>query len=177
MVSVDDRNGAYRAVKHLIDLGHRRIGLLNAQSQTGNSEKFEGYQRALREAGIELDPALAVATNGHNATHGYYALDNLMSIKNPPTAIFSHNDSLAFGALRWCHKHHRRVPQDLAIMGYDNIELTEFAEPPLSTMNYAVDVVSRLAVDRLMGLITAGAEPPEPRTTLIDPELVVRGST
>ncbi len=62
-------------------------------------------------------------------------------------------------------------------MGYDNIELTEFAEPPLSTMNYAVDVVSRMAVDRLMRLIAAGDDAPEPRTTLIDPELVVRSST
>jgi len=177
VVSVDDRSGGYRAVKHLIDLGHKRIGLLNPQSGTGNSEKYEGYQRAIAEAGIAFDPALVVATNGHYATHGYYALDNLMSIKNPPTAIFSHNDSLAFGALRWCHKHNRRVPQDLAIMGYDNIEFTEFAEPPISTMNYAVDVVSRMAVDRLMRLITAGNEPPEPRVTLIDPELVVRGST
>ena len=177
VVSVDDRSGAHRAVKHLIGLGHRRIGLLNPQSQTGNSEKYEGYQRALAEAGIPLDPALVVATNGHYATHGYYALDNLMSIKNPPTALFSHNDSLAFGALRWCHRNGRRVPQDLAIMGYDNIEFTEFAEPPISTMNYAVDLVSRTAVDRLMRLIAAGAEPPEPRVTLIDPELVVRGST
>ena len=65
----------------------------------------------------------------------------------------------------------------LKAMGYDNIEFTEFAEPPISTMNYAVDVVSRTAVDRLMRLITAGNEPPEPRITLIDPELVVRGST
>lgn len=177
VVSVDDRSGAYRAVKHLIDLGHRRIGLLNPQSQTGNSEKFEGYQRALGEAGIALDTALVVATNGHYATHGYYALDHLMSTRNPPTAVFCHNDSLAIGALRWCHRNGRRVPQDLAIMGYDNIEFTEFAEPPISTMNYAVDVVSRTAVDRLMRLITAGAEPPEPRITLIDPELVVRDST
>lgn len=178
VVSVDDRSGAYRAVKHLIDLGHRRIGLLNPQSKTsGNSEKFEGYQRALTEAGIALDPALVVPTDGHYATHGFYAFDNLMSGKNPPTAVFCHNDSLAVGALRWCHRNGRRVPQDIAIMGYDNIEFTEFAEPPISTMNYAVDVVSRTAVDRLMRLITAGADAPEPRITLIDPELVVRGST
>jgi LacI family transcriptional regulator len=177
VVSVDDRNGAYRAVKHLVDLGHKRIGLLSPWEQTSNSEKLEGYQRALAEGGIPFDPQLVAVTNGRHARLGYFALDNLMSIKNPPTAIFSHNDSLAFGALRWCHKHNRRVPQDLAIMGYDNIEFTEFAEPPLSTMNYAVDVVSRLAVERLMNLIGAGAEPPEPRTTLIDPELVVRDST
>ena len=177
VVSVDDRSGARHAIGHLIDLGHRRIGFLNPWNLKGNSEKLEGYQRALAEAGIAYDPTLVVATNGHYATHGYYALDNLMSIKDPPTAIFSHNDSLAFGALRWCHKHGRRVPEDMAIMGYDNIEFTEFAQPPLSTMNYAVDVVARTAVDRLMRLISAGEQAPEPRVTLIDPELVVRGST
>lgn len=177
VVSVDDRSGAYRATRHLVDLGHRRIGVFDPWSTSGNSEKLDGYRQALTEAGIGFDPALVVATTGHYATHGYYALDNLMSIEHPPTALFSHNDSLAFGALRWCHRHGRRVPQDIAIMGYDNIEFTEFAEPPLSTMNYAVDVVSRMAVDRLMRLITAGDQAPEPRITLIDPELVVRDST
>jgi LacI family transcriptional regulator len=178
VVSVDDRSGARRATRHLIDLGHKRIGFLNPHADnSSNNEKFEGYQQALTLAGLPFDPALVVATNGHYATNGYYAVDNLMSIRNPPTAIFSHNDSLAFGALRWCHRHGRGVPDDIAIMGYDNIELTEFAEPPLSTMNYAVDVVSRMAVDRLLRLITASAEAPEPRVTLIDPELVVRGST
>jgi LacI family transcriptional regulator len=177
VVSVDDRSGARHAVRHLIDLGHKRIGFLNPHDKGGNSEKFEGYQQALADAGIALDPSLVVATNGHYATNGYYAVDHLMAIKNPPTAIFSHNDSLAFGALRWCHRNGRRVPKDVAIMGYDNIELTEFAEPPLSTMNYAVDVVSRMAVDRLMRLITDGEHAAEPRVTLIDPELVVRGST
>jgi LacI family transcriptional regulator len=177
VVSVDDRSGAHRATRHLIDLGHRRIGVFDPWHASGNTEKLDGYRQALDEADLPFDPALIVATTGHYATHGYYALDNLMSIKDPPTALFSHNDSLAFGALRWCHRHGRRVPQDLAIMGYDNIEFTEFAEPPLSTMNYAVDVVAKMAVDRLMRLITAGDEATEPRITLIDPELVVRGST
>lgn len=177
VVSVDDRAGSQRAIKHLIDLGHRRIGLLNPTPANGNNEKLEGYQRALAQAGIPFDADLVVATNGHYASHGFFALDELMSIDKPPTAIFCHNDSLAFGALRWCHRNGRRVPDDLAIMGYDNIQFAEFAEPTLSTMNYAVDVVSRLAVDRLLRLISAGDAPPEPRITLIEPELVVRDST
>lgn len=176
-VSVDDRSGAQRAIRHLIELGHKRIGLLNPTPGSGNNEKFEGYQRALLQAGIPFDPELVVATNGHYATHGFYGFDELMSIDRPPTAVFCHNDSLAFGALRWCHRNGRRVPEDVAIMGYDNIEFAEFAEPTLSTMNYAVDVVSRLAVDRLLRLISAGDQPPEPRITLIEPELVVRDST
>ena len=176
-VSVNDRSGGLRATRHLIDLGHRRIGFLDASHPNGNDEKLEGYQQALSESGIPFDPSLVVATNGHYATHGYYALDNLMSIDKRPTAVFSDNDSLALGALRWCHKHKVRVPDDLAVMGYDNIEFAEFASPPLSTVNYAVDMVSRMAVDRLMRLITAGDELPEPRVTLIDPELIIREST
>lgn len=176
-VSVDDRAGSKRAIRHLIDLGHKRIGFLDPNASRFNNEKFEGYQQALADAKLPFDPALVVSTNGHYATHGYYALDNLMSIKQPPTAVFSHNDSLAIGALRWCHKHGRRVPEDIAIMGYDNIEFTEFAQPPLTTMNYAVDQVSRMAVDRLMRLIGARDQAPEPRVTLIEPDLVVRAST
>ena len=177
VVGVDDRSGARRATRHLIELGHKRIGFLDPWHSVGNDEKREGYEAALSAAGLPLDPTLIVETSGHYATHGYYAMDELMNAAKPPTAVFTHNDSLGLGALRWCHRHSRRVPQDVAIMGYDNIEYSEFAEPPLSTMNYAVEVVSRMAVDRIMRLIAAGDQLPEPRVTLIDPELVVRGST
>jgi LacI family transcriptional regulator len=177
LIGIDDRSGAQRATRHLIDLGHKRIGFLDPWHELGNDEKREGYEAALKQAGIAFDPALLIETSGHYATHGYYAMDELMAIAEPPTAVFAHNDSLALGALRWCHKHGRRVPKDVAIMGYDNIEYSEFAEPPLSTINYAVDVVSRMAVERIMRLIAAGDQQPEPRVTLIDPELVVRGST
>jgi LacI family transcriptional regulator len=176
-VSVNDRSGGFQATRYLIGRGHKRIGFLDASHPNGNDEKLEGYQQALIESGIGFDPDLVVATNGHYARHGYFALDTLMSGSKRPTAVFTDNDSLALGALRWCHKHKVRIPEDLAIMGYDNIAFTEFGEPPLSTMNYDVDAVSRMAVDRLMRLISAGDQLPEPRITLIDPELIVREST
>ena len=100
-----------------------------------------------------------------------------MATPNPPTAVIADNDSIALGALQWCHKHNLRVPQDVAIMGFDNIPFGEFAYPPLSTVNYDVESVARLAVDRLMRLISAGDQLPEPRVTLIDPELIIREST
>ena len=92
-------------------------------------------------------------------------------------AVFAVTDSLAIGALRWCQRHGLAVPDDVAIMGCDNIDFAEYAAVPLSSVNYAVEVVSRLAVDRLMRLISAGDQLPEPRATLIDPELVIREST
>lgn len=176
-VSINDRSGVFKATRYLIGLGHRRIGFLDASHPNGNDEKFDGYRQALAQSGIELDPDLVIATNGHYSRQGFFALDTLMSTRNRPTAVFADNDSLALGALHWCHRNKVRVPDDLAIMGYDNIAFTEFAEPPLSTVNYDVDAVSRMAVDRLMRLIGAGEHLPEPRITLIDPELIVREST
>jgi LacI family transcriptional regulator len=176
-VSVDDRSGGFQATRHLISLGHRRIGFLDASHANRNDEKLEGYQQALGQHGIAFEPELVMPTNGHYGRHGYFALDALMNLPKRPTAIFSDNDSIALGALSWCHKHDVRVPQDLAIMGYDNIPFSEFAEPPLSTVNYDVQGVSSMAVERLMQLIAARDRLPEPRVTVIKPELIIREST
>jgi LacI family transcriptional regulator len=100
-----------------------------------------------------------------------------MAGKDRPTAVFAANDSLALGALRWCLKHKVRVPEDVAIVGMDNIEFGEYAGVPLSSVDYAVETLTRMAVDRLMKLIAAGDQLPEPRVTQIDPDLVIREST
>jgi LacI family transcriptional regulator len=91
--------------------------------------------------------------------------------------VFAANDSLAIGALRWCQTHQQRVPEDVAIVGFDNIEFAEYAGVPLSSINYAVEIVTRMAVDRLMRLIGAGETLPAPQVTQIDPDLVIREST
>lgn len=176
-VCMDERRGAYKAVRHLIDMGHRRIGLFDGAHRHGNVEKREGYLQALSEAGIEIDPSLSVDPQGHTVERGYWATEAMMDAPGRPTAIFGGNDSLALGALRWALKHNLRVPEDLAIVGMDNIQYAEYAAVPLTTVNYAAETVTRMAVDRLMRLIAAGDQLPEPRVTQIDPDLVVREST
>ncbi|MDP1730373.1 MAG: LacI family DNA-binding transcriptional regulator [Devosia sp.] len=176
-VCVDDRRGAYKATHHLIETGHRRIGIIDSANPLGNLEKREGYQQALSESGVDFDPAISVDPHGHSTMSGFLAMERMMTVKPRPTAVFAANDSLAIGALSWCQKHGLRVPDDVAIIGFDNIEFAEFASVPLSTINYAVEMVTRMAVDRLMQLISAGDQLPEPRVTLIDPELVIRDST
>jgi len=141
------------------------------------AEKRDGYLQALTEAGIDYDPALEVDPQGHNVERGYWATETMMEAPRRPTAIFGGNDSLALGALRWALKHNLRVPEDLAIVGMDNIQYAEYAAVPLTTVNYAAETVTRMAVDRLMRLIAAGDQLPEPRVTQIDPDLVVREST
>ena len=175
VVAVDDRRGAFKAVDHLLKLGHVRIGFLDAAGPLGNSEKYEGYARALKSHGAPLDPTLVVDPGGHGAKSGYRTMPTLMRRPDPPTAIFAATDNLALGGLAWCREHGLRVPQDVAIVGYDNIEAAEFADVPLTTINYAADKVSDLAVERLLELI--GSADRLPRVTLIEPDLVVRRSS
>ena len=176
VVGIDDRRGAYKAVKHLVGLGHREIAFLDAARALGNSEKYDGYAAALGEAGIAPDRHLVTDPHGHRATEGYSALAELMSRRKRPTALFASNDSLAIGALRWCRDHGVAVPIDLAVVGYDEIEASAFIDVPLTTVHYAADIVSDLAVKRLLALITAPDRLPPPEVTLIEPQLVIRAS-
>lgn len=177
-VAVDDRGGAHKATRHLVETGHRRIGLIDGTNPMGNREKRTGFLQALSEAGIDFDARLTADPEGHSTVRGYWAMDKLMSgAPERPSAVFAVNDSLAIGALRWCANNGLRVPDDIAIIGFDNIEFAEYAAVPLSTINYAVDMVTRMAVERLMQLISSGDHLPPPRVTLIDPDLIVREST
>jgi LacI family transcriptional regulator len=176
-VCVDERRGAYRAVRHLVDIGHRRIGIIDSANPLGNREKRDGYMQALGEAGIVYEEAFAADPQGHSVVRGYWAMDRLMSAPNRTTAVFAANDSLAVGALRWTQKNGLRVPQDVAIIGFDNIEFAEHAATPISSVNYEIEMVTELAVERLLLLIASGDQLPEPRVTMIDPDLIVREST
>ncbi len=176
-VSVDERRGAYRAVRHLIDIGHKRIGIIDSANPLGNHEKREGYDAALHEANLEIDPQLSADPQGHSVIRGYWAMDKLMRLPKRPSAVFAANDSLAIGALRWTQKNGLRVPDDVAIVGFDNIEFAEHAATPLTSVNYEIRLVTDLAVARLIELIGTEGTLPEPSVTLIDPELIVREST
>lgn len=177
-VAVDDRRGAYKATRHLIETGRRRIGLIDGTNPMGNRLKRFGFMEALAESGIAFDARLTADPEGHSTVRGYDAMAKLMQgAPVAPSAVFVVNDSLAIGALRWCVNNGLRVPDDISIIGFDNIEFAEYASVPLSTVNYAVEIVTRMAVDRLMRLISAGDQLPEPQVTLIDPDLVIREST
>lgn len=176
-VSVDLRRGAYLATRHLIDSGYKRIVMIDSANPLGNHEKREGYISALREAGIAADPALVADANGHSALRGFWTMDMLMRQSVRPDAIFVGNDTLAIGALRWTQENSLQVPQDIAIVGFDNIEYAEYASTPLTSVGYNTDLVTSLAVKRLIELIGTKGNLPIPSVTLIEPELVVREST
>jgi LacI family transcriptional regulator len=177
MVSVDERLGAYKAVRHLIGLGHTSIGaFVSNGSHGGIREKFEGYLQALKEAGIAFQPNMQVEPAGYNPKAGHQAMDLLMS-RASPSAVFVASDYMAVGAMHWCQKNKLRVPEDIALIGFDNIELSEFLGTPLSSVNYQTEIITDSVIDRLLVLMQAQGDMPEPRVTLIEPELVLRAST
>ena len=175
-VAIDDRRGAFKAVSHLLELGHRRIAFLDAARRLGNSEKFEGYETALRSFGIAAEPELDLDPGGHGASDGYRTAPAVMALAPRPTALFAVTDNLAIGALSWFRQHGVSVPDDIAIVGYDNVEAAQHVEVPLTTIHYAADRLSDLAVARLLDLIATPSPERRPEVTLIEPELIVRES-
>lgn len=177
VVSVDDRRGGEIATDHLVALGHRRIAFLDAGGGLGNFEKREGYQRGLENGGIPFDPSLVIDPRGHSAAAGYRAFSEfLASARSRPTGLIASNDLLAFGALRACRDRGIAVPRDLALVGFDDIEASEYAPVPLTTVHYGADELSKAAVERLLALVQAPDRLPPPKRFFIEPTLVVRDS-
>lgn len=173
-VDVDNRAGAQRAVEHLLALGHRRIACItNAPiSYTSARERVEGYEAALREGGIEPDPNWVVEA-AFDAPSGHRAMERLLA-RMDPEAVFVASDVVALGAITALRRARRRVPEDISIIGFDDIPVAAYLDPPLTTIRLPAyelgHAVGRVLIDRI--------ETPAVATrTLLPTELVIRGST
>jgi len=173
--SVSHRAGVREAVRHLIDLGHQRIAHITfAPEGHGSSDRrLTSYRRSLEDAGLLADPAL-VRHGNYSAASGFMAMRSLLTKRPYPTALFAGNDTLALGALAAVHQHGLRVPEDLAVVGYDDIPIAAYAVPPLTTVRTPATEQGRLAGEMVLDLIE-GQPVPNPRL-LLDTELIVRDS-
>jgi LacI family transcriptional regulator len=153
MVLTNDENGAFEATRYLLELGHRRVALIGGTEGPG-PRRMAGYRRALENAGIAFRPDLA-AIGGWNRHGGSTALRQLLAIADPPSAVFCANDLMAIGAFDAAREQGLRIPQDLAIVGYDDIDAAAMVNPPLTTVaNPAYEVgetAGRLLLDRVTG--------------------------
>jgi LacI family transcriptional regulator len=175
LVVVENRKGARLAVEHLLSLGHRRIAFIAGSHYTGQSmERQAAYVETLNAAGIAADPALIV-TGRFVQTGGYAATLQLLSLPQPPTAIFAANDEMAFGAIDAIHSQGLRVPDDISVIGFDDIATSSHIHPPLTTMRQPLAELSACAVRELVALIE-GHEHAAKKIAL-PLELVVRQST
>lgn len=174
-VCIDDAAAARTATQHLINLGHRRIGIISGRPQASTSQgnRSLGYREAMTGAGLEVDPLLEA--------HGYFtvaggeaAMTALLSQPNPPTAVFAMSDDMAFGAIRSLQRHGIRPGSDIAIASIDGHDLAELLD--LSTVGQPVAEMGRMAAQALLGRML-GSDTDRSQDVVVPTTLVVRGST
>ncbi len=172
-VGIDNRAAAAKAVNHLISLGHRRIGIIvGPYALTRRTRhRLEGYRGALEAAGLGFDPGLVIERNPE-PVEGREAMERLLELPRPPSAVFAASDLLAIGALRAVHAAGLSIPDDVSIAGFDDIDLAAYQEPPLTTVRIDGYEIGRLAAQ---ALIAAGDQ--SPRHYCLDTDLVIRSST
>jgi DNA-binding LacI/PurR family transcriptional regulator len=173
-IGIDNVAGAYDAVRHLVDLGHARIGFINGYDEAMVShERLQGYKAALLDRGLDYDASL-VASGDFTAEGAERALRELVQRSNDITAVFCASDLMATGAMKAASDLGLSVPQDLSIVGFDDIDLASVTSPPLTTVSqprYELgETAGRVLVDACSGL-----KPPS--RVLLKATLVVRGTT
>jgi DNA-binding LacI/PurR family transcriptional regulator len=175
-VDVDAIGSAERAVEHLIELGHRDIALItNANlSYTSAQQRRYGYLTALEKAGIP-SKADHMKEGNYTPDSGYRAMSGLLKSTSRPTAVFIASDVVALGAMLAIKEVGLRIPEDIAIVGFDDIPLTEFFDPPLTTVRLPAFDLGWMAGERLGRLVQK--EPIDPVGLLLKTDLVIRAST
>lgn len=172
-VGFDNRAAAAMATRHLIALGHRRIGLIVGPFTriARTRHRLDGYRDALEAAGIAHDPAL-VHERTPEPVEGRAAMEALLALDEPPTAVFAASDMLAFGALRAAHAAGLAVPDQVSIIGFDDMDMAAYTQPPLTTIR-----IDAYRIGRLAAQIVTGPDEAEPRLYCLDTDLIIRGST
>jgi DNA-binding LacI/PurR family transcriptional regulator len=177
MVGVDDRAGAQTAVRHLVNLGHRRVGLIagssGPQRWTTPVDRRQGYLDVLAEAGIAYDPALE-SDGDYTVKGGERAMTELLAVARPPTAVFAQSDEMAMGALRALRLHRLKSPDDVSIVGFDDHELAEVAG--LTTVAQPVSGQGAKAAELLLRQLDEPDAPPPGRVEM-PIHLVLRETT
>jgi LacI family transcriptional regulator len=169
----DDHLGAMAATRHLLQLGHRRVAhIAGAQSHADAHERERGYRDALREGGIVFDPELVVPGD-YLEESGALAVERLLARGIDFSAVFAANDQMATGATQVLFRRGLRVPEDVSVVGFDDLLAAKFASPPRTSVSLSVAELGRRAALAMLDLLAGRT----PTVGAPAPELVVRGST
>ncbi|MCC7371291.1 MAG: LacI family DNA-binding transcriptional regulator [Chloroflexi bacterium] len=179
-VMIDAERGSYLATRHLLELGHRRIlyHVLHEPLNLPSLERSPGYRRALAEAGLPFVPEWLVSSTNSMADAREKLMDAMRRIRPRPTAIVSFNDTYAIAILKALHDLGLRVPDDVSLVGQNNLEFTGFTVPPLTTISHPVQQLGRQGAELLLQrLCWPDDEPWLPHHVAMEPALVVRESS
>jgi len=176
MVVSDNYGGARMAVQHLVELGHKRIAfIINQEPLETVKSRWQGAQDAMSEAGLPIDPDLIYHQGDFLPDSGYKAAHQFLRLSTPPSAIFAFNDLMAFGVLSFAYDRHIRIPEDLSIIGFDDIAISAYAVPSLTTIAQPKYELGQKVAEILLKRIQ-GDDAPILHLTL-PTELIVRKST
>ncbi|CAG5016965.1 HTH-type transcriptional repressor CytR [Dyadobacter sp. CECT 9275] len=174
VVKVDNYQGAFDAVEHLVKVGHRRIGFISGNMQIPTTlERVSGYEAALTKNGIAIDREIIVGRNSDH-TSGVELTAQLLDLPHPPTAIFTSNNLLTLGALETIHSRGLKIPEEIAILGFDDMYWSTSLNPPLTAVRQSGFEIGRITIDLLYQRIM---EPARPYVSIVlKTELMVRTS-
>ncbi len=174
VVAVANEERAHEAVSHLARMGHTRIAYISGSPMSSsNAERLQGYRRGHDDNGIPLDESLVVQA-GPTREGGFAAMSCLLNIPARPTAILAYNDLQAIGAMEAIKEHGLTVPRDIAVIGFDDIQLASFTTPPLTTFRMPKYEMGMRAAEMLIGMIISRTV--RESRLVVDPELVIRES-
>ncbi|SDO33489.1 transcriptional regulator, LacI family [Rhodoferax sp. OV413] len=174
LVETANVQGGQMAAEHLVALGHRRIACIGGPADLSPSaQRIQGWRNALAAAELEANDLLW--HSDFSSQGGFTAMQEILQSGQQPTAVFVCNDLMGIGALSAAHEAGLRIPQDLSVIGFDDIELARFTSPPLTTIVQPKQRIGMLAVDMLLERIQGGRL--DAKQVLLQPELIVRAST
>jgi LacI family transcriptional regulator len=169
-------SGALSATQHLLDQGHRRIGMIGGHPRLAcSAERVDGYHAALRRAGISVDPDL-VLHGDFFPEGGMIAAAQLLSLREPPTAIFAGSDLQALGVYEEARRRGLRIPDDLSVVGFDDLSIAQYVSPPLTTVRQPHSEMAAQAVRKVLSMQRTD-RPSSPIRIELATSLVVRAST
>ena len=173
-ITIENHEGARAMTRHLVARGHRRIAMIAGPERNHDAaERLRGYRTTLTENRIELDESLVVQGD-FSELSGHLAVTQLLALESRPTAIFAANDSMAIGALSALRENDLRVPHDMAVAGFDDIQLARYRNPPLSTVHVDISQLGARAAALLLLSLQKGIRPHE--HLQLSTTLVIRAS-
>ncbi|MEM6530845.1 MAG: substrate-binding domain-containing protein, partial [Chloroflexota bacterium] len=170
-VDADNIHGAYRATEHLIHTGYRRIALIGSSKNNAGAQRSQGYQQALIDYDRPCDDAL-IATGDFTRHSGYTAMQQLLPHR--PDAVFAASDEMGVGAIRAITGAGLRVPDDIAIVGFDDVPSAGAISPQLTTIRQPIQEMGALAIETLLDIISDDVT--EPQQVVLDTQLIIRES-
>lgn len=175
-VVVNNKKGGFTAVEHLIELGHKRIAILSSSSQFSSfEERQQGYEEALRSAGIPLDQELIKEGDPRSSEHARELTKQLLQLDSPPTAIFATNNLMTLGVLEAINKTKLKIPANISVIGFDDMPWAKAITPPLTVIKQPGYEMGRRAAELLFQRV----DDPKRETVqiIMEPSIVVRKST